>query len=77
MVGNLGSGKKLPRIPESKRHRIPDPDPQHCNGNDDGDLLFLYGVAPTPPAMEKPRPDVSRSRVVYIFSTFARKDFLN
>ena len=25
-----GSGKNLFRIPGSKRHRIPDPDPQHC-----------------------------------------------
>jgi hypothetical protein len=25
-----GSGKNLFRIPDSKRHRIPDPDPLHC-----------------------------------------------
>ncbi len=25
-----GSGKNLFRIPGSKRHRVPDPDPQHC-----------------------------------------------
>jgi hypothetical protein len=29
-VWDPGSGKNLFRIPESKRHRIPDPDPQHC-----------------------------------------------
>ncbi len=29
-VWDPGSGKNLSRIQGSKRHRIPDPDPQHC-----------------------------------------------
>jgi hypothetical protein len=29
-IQDPGSGKNLLRIPESKRHRIPDLDPQHC-----------------------------------------------
>jgi hypothetical protein len=30
-VWDPGSGKNLFRIPGSKKHRIPDPDLQHCN----------------------------------------------
>jgi hypothetical protein len=29
-IRDLGSRKNLSRIQGSKRHRIPDPDPQHC-----------------------------------------------
>jgi hypothetical protein len=47
-IRDPGSGKNLSRIQGSKRHLIPDPDPQHCNYRKSLDNVNTSDADPDP-----------------------------